>query len=476
MNLVQALRFLPPPSFRTPSGHNDISSKSKGFGGGCEGVAFVGAGGKTTAMFQLARELPPPVIVTATTHLGAWQTSLSDEHIIFTELEGLKSFNPRGITLVTGEFEGDRTKGLESDAISWLHEASKRGQIPLLIEADGSRQKPLKAPAEHEPPIPEFVELFLCVTGLTGLGRPLGEDIVHRSEIFARLSGLQPGETISTKALVQVLTDPEGGLKHIPATARRVVLLNQADTPELQSQARRMVQPLLSAYNAVIIASLQSRQIHAVHEPIAGIILAAGESRRFGRPKQLLPWRGEPFVRAVAKTALETGLSPVIVVTGAYSGEVASAVHDLPVQVVHNPEWQSGQASSIRAGLGPHPPLRGTLPKNQGFWGRAGVGAGGAIFLLADQPQVTPAILHALVEEHAATLAPIIAPMVLDQRANPVLFDRSTFPDLLTLEGDVGGRGIFSIYKVTYLPWHDDALLLDVDTPEHYQRLKDLLE
>jgi molybdenum cofactor cytidylyltransferase len=104
------------------------------------------------------------------------------------------------------------------------------------------------------------------------------------------------------------------------------------------------------------------------------------------------------------------------------------------------------------------------------------VGAGGAIFLLTDQPQITPAILHALVEEHAATLAPVIAPMVLDQRANPVLFDRVTFPDLMKLEGDVGGRGIFSKHKVSYLIWHDDAMLLDVDTPEHYQRLKDLLE
>jgi molybdenum cofactor cytidylyltransferase len=66
--------------------------------------------------------------------------------------------------------------------------------------------------------------------------------------------------------------------------------------------------------------------------------------------------------------------------------------------------------------------------------------------------------------------------MVLDRRANPVLFDRATFPDLMALKGDVGGRGVFSKYKVTYLPWYDEALLLDVDTPEQYQRLKDLLE
>jgi molybdenum cofactor cytidylyltransferase len=61
--------------------------------------------------------------------------------------------------------------------------------------------------------------------------------------------------------------------------------------------------------------------------------------------------------------------------------------------------------------------------------------------------------------------------MVIDQRANPVLFDRVAFPDLMKLEGDVGGRAIFHKYPVEYLPWHDDRLLLDVDTPEMYERL-----
>jgi molybdenum cofactor cytidylyltransferase len=265
-----------------------------------------------------------------------------------------------------------------------------------------------------------------------------------------------------------MLTNPDGGLKNIPPTTRQVALLNQADTPELQSQARAMAKPLLSTYDSVIIASLQDGHIHALHEPVAGIILAAGGSRRYGQPKQLLDWRGMPFVRAVAKTALEAGLSPVIVVTGAHANEVSSAVNDLPLQIVQNSDWQSGQASSIRVGVSTLTHAPSPL-KGEGK-------SGGAIFLLADQPQVTPAILHALVERHATTLAPIVAPMVLDRRANPVLFDHATLHDLLTLEGDVGGRGIFSKYKVSYLTWHDDALLLDVDTPEHYQRLKDLLE
>ena len=84
---------------------------------------------------------------------------------------------------------------------------------------------------------------------------------------------------------------------------------------------------------------------------------------------------------------------------------------------------------------------------------------------------MTTSILQALAEKHAEGLYPIVAPMVIDRRANPVLFDRATFPDLLELEGDVGGRALFYKYRVEYLPWHDDRLLLDVDTPDLYQRL-----
>ena len=470
MNLAQALRIMPPSSY------NGSSLESINLGEEYEYIAFVGAGGKTTAIFQLARELPPPVIVTATTHLGNWQTSLADKHIIVTNPEEQQNLELRDVTLLTGEFDGERVKGLGNHAISWLREVLRDHQVPLLIEADGSRQKPLKAPAEHEPVIPEFADLVVQVVGLTGLGKPLDDKFVHRPEIFSLLSKLKAGEIITLEALARVLSHPEGGLKNVPPQARRVALLNQADTTQLQSQAESLAQKLLPSYEAVIIASLIEKKFFAVREPIAGIILAAGIAKRFGQPKQLLDWRGEPFVRVVAKTALEAGLSPVIVVTGAYADQVASAIDDLPVQIAFNKDWETGQASSIRAGLTSiiFPPQKSLVLGEDDPQGR--VGAGGAIFLLADQPQITPTILHALMEEHASTLAPIIAPMVLDQRANPVLFDRDAFPDLMNLKGDVGGRGIFSKHKVTYLPWHDDALLLDVDTPEHYQRLKDLLE
>jgi molybdenum cofactor cytidylyltransferase len=148
----------------------------------------------------------------------------------------------------------------------------------------------------------------------------------------------------------------------------------------------------------------------------------------------------------------------VVVITGANAEQVESSVKNLNVTAVRNLEWHSGQGSSIKTAV------RALMTRNSRK-------AGGAIFLLADQPQVTTSIIRALVEKHAEGLYPIVAPMVMDQRANPVLFDRATFDDLLTLEGDVGGRAVFHKHRVEYLPWHDDRLLLDVDTPEMYRRL-----
>jgi molybdenum cofactor cytidylyltransferase len=423
-------------------------------------TAFVGAGGKTSAIAQLAHQLPSPVIVTTTTHMGIWQTSPANRHLIAQTPEELASLEEgfQGVALVTAEADGDRLRGVSEAVLDWLHQFCERNGLPLLIEADGSRQRPLKAPDAHEPPIPEFVDSVVVVAGLSGLGAPLDSQHVHRPEVFSQRGGLALGQLVTIEALAKVLCDPGSGLKNIPSGARRIALLNQADTAELQAKGHSLVQQLQSCYESVAIASLQNGNIYASYAPMAAILLAAGESRRFGEPKQLLDWRGKAFVRQVAETALTAKLSRVVVVTGAQAEPVEAAIHDLPVQIIRNTEWQSGQSSSIRAGLE-------ALPTE----------IGAAIFLLVDQPQVSVELLQALIEQYTRGRPLILAPLIEDQRANPVLFDRETFPDLLALKGDIGGRGIFSKHKVTYLPWYDASLLSDIDTPEDYQRLLERL-
>ncbi|HEY4723354.1 MAG TPA: NTP transferase domain-containing protein, partial [Anaerolineae bacterium] len=290
-----------------------------------------------------------------------------------------------------------------------------------------------------------------------GLGRALNDDTVHRPERYSKLAGLAIGQPITPEAVTRVLCDPLGGLKNIPPHARRVALLNQADTPESQAQAQIIARQLLPTYQAVIIAALKYKNIFAVHEPVAGVILAAGASARMGQPKPLLLWRGEPFIRQIARTALAAGLSPVVIVAGAHTAEIRVAVAGLPVMLIHNADWAAGQSTSVKSGLQ-------ALPAE----------TGSAIYLLADQPQIPIELISSLIEQHAQSLAPIVAPQIDGRRGNPVLFDRSTFNDLRLLNGEAGGRALFARYPITYLPWQAASILLDVDTPEDYARLKEL--
>lgn len=435
-------------------------------------LAFVGAGGKSAALFRAARQLDPPVLLTATTHLAVSQTALADRWIVPQSPRDVwldRAESSRSVVLYTGiQDESGRTLGLAGETLEEIRRFADALDCPLLIEADGSRRLPLKAPAEHEPAIPPFCNEVVVVAGLSGLGKPLDKAWVHRPERFAELSGLRLGDPISLDALTKVLLHPQGGLKDIPNGARRSLLLNQADTPELQAQAGLLAQKLSPSYAAIVVARLEdlfdsgksplgeetNAEVLAVHERIAGIILAAGGSSRFGQPKLLLPWKGETIIRHVARNALAAGLDPVLVVAGEQMPAMRRELADLGVVLVFNPDWKEGQSTSVRAGL-------------QALGGAVG----GAIFFLGDQPQIPARLAQSLVEAHALSLAPIIAPLVDGQRGNPVLFDRGTFDDLMSLQGDAGGRQLFSRYPIEWVPWHDATVLLDIDTPDDYERL-----
>jgi molybdenum cofactor cytidylyltransferase len=423
-------------------------------------ISIAGAGGKSTALFQLAKEYlaakDKKVFVSTTTHLGAWQASNADHHVIAKDVELLNRAidGLQGSILITGPIKEDRLQPLGFDTLYWLYEKSRGEEVPLLIEADGARAHSLKTPDEHEPPIPEFTDTIIYLTGLSVIGKPLTSEHVHRPEIFSKLSGLPLHQIITPESVTTMLRHPNGGLKNTSPSMRQIVFLNQADSPTLQSIGGAMAYSLLNEFDSVLVGSLKQETFQTI-EHTAGIILAAGQSTRYGSPKQLLDWHGKPFVRHIAETALQSGLDPVIVVTGPHHTEIEVSLADLPIKVVQNTNYSQGQSSSIKAGLQAVP------DKN-----------GACIFLLADQPQIPPEVIRALTEAHSRELSPIIAPLVLEERrANPVLFDKITFPDLLKLEGDTGGRAIFSKYRVEYLPWHDDRLLFDVDKPEDYQRL-----
>jgi molybdenum cofactor cytidylyltransferase len=428
---------------------------------GGESVAFVGAGGKTNTIFRLANSLDSPVMITTTTHLGAWQAARADQHIMLAAGRKFPHLDILGkqVTLFTGPSgKDDRLSALDRQQLVALHDYCRGEDIPLLIEADGAKLRPLKAPAPYEPVIPNWVDKVVVVAGLRGLGESLSDEFVHRPQRFSELSGLPLGEQIRVEELAVVLRSKEGGLKEVPKNALAFVFLNQAENPQLQGQANRLAQTLVDCFDRVLIGSTQQSHpdevIQSVHCRMAGIVLAAGGSERLGRPKQLLSWERQLFVSVVVKTALEAGLAPLVVVTGSDHKAVSLALQDFPVKIIYNPDWHSGQASSMQAGLR-------ALPER----------CEGCVFLLSDQPQVSARLLRQLLERYMQSLSPIVAPLVAGQRGNPVLFSKETFTALDAVEGDLGGRAIFRQFKVDWVPWVDDRMAMDVDRMEDYQTL-----
>ena len=193
----------------------------------------------------------------------------------------------------------------------------------------------------------------------------------------------------------------------------------------------------------------------ASSDSVALLLLAAGASTRMGQPKQLLPYHGRTLLRHAAETAVATGCLHIILVTGALHDELVNEVADLPIQVVHNFEWQTGMASSIRTGLA-------TMALAQ---------PAAVLIMLTDQPLVTPELLKQLLAQQQHTQAPIVAAAYGDTVGVPAVFDRTMIPQLLQLQGQQGaGRLIASLGgAVDRVPF--PAGLLDVDTPEQYAAL-----
>jgi len=210
---------------------------------------------------------------------------------------------------------------------------------------------------------------------------------------------------------------------------------------------------------------------------IVGIVLAAGSSTRLGRPKQLLPLQGEPLLRETLRRVLASSLDEVIVVLGNYADEIRTAIADLPVGIVVNPNAAKGQSTSVVAGLEALSQDAGNQSNRKGeaalaLQPRDVVEA--VVFVLGDQPGVEPGTVDALITRWRVSKAPVVAPRYLDGIGNPVLFDRSLFPELGALQGDTGARPILLAHRAAgdlALVPIDQPRPPDVDTEEDYAAL-----
>ena len=189
---------------------------------------------------------------------------------------------------------------------------------------------------------------------------------------------------------------------------------------------------------------------------IAGVILAAGTSRRMGQNKMLLELEGESLVRRAAKRALGAGLSPVVVVIGHEADRLRAELKDLPLEFAVNPDYTGPTSGSLHQGLN-----------------KLGPDVNAAVIMLGDMVRVTAETLAMLIAAARGTAAPLVVSRYGDVTAPPLLFRRALFAELLAWTGEGCGKAVVQAHKheAMYVD-RPEALLADVDTPEDFEALR----
>jgi probable selenium-dependent hydroxylase accessory protein YqeC len=233
-----------------------------------EVVALVGGGGKTTAMFRLAREVVDnggSVITTTTTRIFGAQIALAPAHVPAADatrerVSAALAVHRHVLVIGATDAGSGKAEGVSLDLFRRL-----RAWFPgvcLLNEADGSRMRPFKAPADYEPVIPADTTLVVPVVGADVFGKSLDADHVHRPELVSALCGAPPGTPITPAIVARVLAHPQGGRKGVPAGARVVVLINKVDSLRDRGPARETAECLLRepAIHSVVLATVRGEE------------------------------------------------------------------------------------------------------------------------------------------------------------------------------------------------------------------------
>ncbi|MBU0651984.1 MAG: molybdenum cofactor cytidylyltransferase [Proteobacteria bacterium] len=190
---------------------------------------------------------------------------------------------------------------------------------------------------------------------------------------------------------------------------------------------------------------------------ISAIVLAAGESKRMGRPKQMLAWQGKTLLRQVLENLIRSDAGEIILVLGHEAEAISKSLTESQIKIVINPDYKQGMASSLRHGL------LAMDPESEAF-----------LVLLADQPDIGPEIMNRMIREfkQANPRRGIVRPVYRGLRGHPVLIGVRYLQEALQLQGDVGARQILANHPedILEIEVNQDGILKDIDTPEAYRK------
>jgi molybdenum cofactor cytidylyltransferase len=188
---------------------------------------------------------------------------------------------------------------------------------------------------------------------------------------------------------------------------------------------------------------------------IWAVVLAAGESRRMGQPKLLLPYGDGTIIEKVVRNVASSRADRAMIVLGGNRREIEEKMRAVAIKRVVNRRYKEGMFSSIRRGLS-------ALPAS----------AGAAVFVLADQPDVPPSVIDLLIEAYRREKKGIVLPVFRKKRGHPLLIDLKYRREIEALSPDVGLRGLLRKYPDDILEVRvsSPAVLKDIDDPDDYGR------
>ncbi|HIX28316.1 MAG TPA: putative selenium-dependent hydroxylase accessory protein YqeC [Candidatus Blautia stercoravium] len=416
-------------------------------------VAFVGAGGKTGCILELAQQWKKQgkkVLVTTSAHM-----------------ENPKNFPLQYITEDDGEAicallkrEGAAAAGLpvkEGLKIGPLsrrvYEQAAAEADCVLLEADGSRRFPMKVPGKQEPVLYEDTTHVFILAGASALGKSLRQ-VCHRIEEAEKFLETEAGQgkadRIVTEELLGILLE-QGYVRRLQQDfpqGKLAVILNQTDVLQNPEQSRKKLQARLSV----------PVFLHGWSKAVHGIVLAAGFSRRFGENKLLYEIEGKPMYQFLMNRLLhlreKSRLQTLTVVT--QYEEIRQYAEEQRITAVENPHSNRGISSSLRLGL--RCAMEKSRKEKENYY----------LFFVADQPFLTERTVEEFVSAFLKTGKGIGCLCKEGIAGNPVMFHQKYVEELLELTGDMGGKRVLRhhLEDVFYYEVSNERELRDLDRKE----------
>jgi len=435
-------------------------------------VSFIGSGGKSTIISKLASELSSAgqkVLITTTTKFYPFPElthfTVNNELNIISKLKN--HFKNNNLAVLGSRFNAEnKIEGVSTDEIFNL---KNNLPVTILVEADGSRGLPVKGYNPDEPVIPECTELVLALAGADAIGKPLTQQIAHRPQQLSKAINVEIGSLLTEEKLALIFNNMlELALNQAPHSETFCILnkldLLQQELSGLLSLTKALSeQPIRPRYflgtEAKSVESIKSIIRLNSEKPapaVTAVVLAAGSASRMGKDKLSLPFDQHTILERTLTNVKNAGFDEIIVVVKPGSDWIEK-LSNTDYILVENHEHADGQSTSLKAGL---------MAVNSSIQG--------VMFVLGDQPEVTPYLYEKLIDQYKTSLKLITAPLYQGQRGNPTIFDRRTWQALLSLEGDKGGRFLFKQieeYQVDYVETEDSSILADIDTLDDYHKL-----